>query len=163
MRHAAAIAVVLTGLAPFTFAQAAPGLTVQGPGHEAVQFDAAALSALAPLQQRVVIAPEHGNATIEWSGPLLWTVLVAAHAVDPAKFGQEVRQVVRVQGSDGYVADFVMAEISPDFGNHPVQLATARDGTALPIPRLIVPGEKRGGRSVRDVVRIEVEQQGSAK
>jgi hypothetical protein len=160
---AVATAVILAGLVSSAFAQTAPELTLLGPGQGAVHFDGAALAALAGYQQRVAIEPGHGNAPVEWSGPLLWTVLVAAHVVDPAKFGQEVRQIVRVQGSDGYVADFAMAEISPDFANHPIQLATARDGAALPAPRLIVPQEKRGGRSVRDVVRIEVEQQGNAK
>jgi DMSO/TMAO reductase YedYZ molybdopterin-dependent catalytic subunit len=57
------------------------------------------------------------------------------------------------------MAVFGLAELGPQFANRPIQLANRMNGEALPDQglRLIVPGEQRGGRSVRDVVRIDVE------
>ena len=49
------------------------------------------LAALAPVTQRVTLMSGHGGQEAEWSGPLLWTVLTAAGAVDPAKPAEQVR------------------------------------------------------------------------
>lgn len=44
----------------------------------------------------------------------------------------------------------------PDFGNRAVLLATAEDGKTLAQPRLVVPGDVKGGRYVTDVVGLHV-------
>jgi hypothetical protein len=64
---------------------------------------------------------------------------------------------VRVTGADGYAAVIALAEIAPQFAGRPIQLADHMNGAPIPAPglRLIVPGDRRGGRSVRDVVRID--------
>ena len=51
-----------------------------------------------------------------------------------------------------------MAEIDPEFEGKQVLLAYPMDDHAIGVGRLrlVVPGDKRGGRSVRDVARIEV-------
>ena len=90
-------------------------------------------------------------------GLLLWTVLLAAHRVDPVRHADIVRQTVRLQGTDGYVAILAAAELSPDFADHPVLLATSMDGTPLPHPRAVVLGEHRLGRSVRDVALVTLD------
>ena len=59
-------------------------------------------------------------------------------------------------GQDGYSVTLAMGEIDPEFENKPVLLALDRDGAALPLPRLALPGDKRAGRSVRDVATITV-------
>jgi DMSO/TMAO reductase YedYZ molybdopterin-dependent catalytic subunit len=102
---------------------------------------------------------EHGQQQNDWTGPLLWNVLREAGVIDPAKPGEQVRLVARVTGSDGYVASFALGEISPEFAGRPVQLAGRMNGAAIPggALRLIAPDERRGGRSVRDVVRVDVE------
>ena len=84
----------------------------------------------------------------EWTGPLLWGVLAEA-----AHLG------VRVVGADGWTAVFGLAELSPKFAAKPIQLAYLVNGAPIANHglRLIVPGEHRGGRSVRDVVRIEIQ------
>lgn len=75
------------------------------------------------------------------------------------KPAEQVRLVVRVTGADGYTAVIALGEMAPQFAGHPIQIADHMN--AAPIPdhglRLVVPGDKRGGRSVRDVVRIEIE------
>ena len=69
--------------------------------------------------------------------------------------GSESQQVI-VTGQDGYSATIGMGEIDPEFENKQVILATERDGKAIDIPRLAIPGDKRAGRSVRDVASIVV-------
>ena len=59
-------------------------------------------------------------------------------------------------GADGYVAMVSYGEISPDFGNRGALLATIEDGQGLERPRLVVPGDVKGGRYVSDVVELRV-------
>jgi hypothetical protein len=89
----------------------------------------------------------------------LWDVLAASGVADAIKPAEHVRLAVRVTGADGYTAVVALAEISPQFAGRPIQLADHLNGALLPEHglRLVVPGDKRGGRSVRDVVRIDIE------
>ena len=68
--------------------------------------------------------------------------------------------IIRLTGGDGYVVDLALPEIAPEFAARPVLLADWLSGAAIPKEgwRLIVPGEKRLGRSVRDVMNIVVDQ-----
>ncbi len=150
------------GFAPVAFAGPAPppqGLLVQRAGRAGQILSPEQLAALAPVTQRVTLMSGHGGQEAEWSGPLLWTVLTAAGAVDPAKPAEQVRLTVRVTGADGYTAVLALAELSPSFGDRPVQLADEMNGAPVPGQglRLIVPGEHRAGRSVRDVIRIDID------
>lgn len=63
-----------------------------------------------------------------------------------------------ITGRDGYRAVLALGEIAPDFENKSVILANRMDGKPLGAghPRVVVPLDKRGGRSVRDVMRIPV-------
>jgi 2-methylisocitrate lyase-like PEP mutase family enzyme len=49
-------------------------------------------------------------------------------------------------------------EIAPDFGGKPAMVAYERDGEELRDKglRVVMPGDKHGGRYVRDFVKIEV-------
>ncbi len=96
-----------------------------------------------------------GGATAQFAGPTLWAVLRQAGVIDP-NVHKRVDQVITVTGRDGYSVTVAMGEIDPEFENKPIVLATERNGTALDIPRLAIPGDKRPGRSVRDVTSIEV-------
>ena len=138
---------------------AAPGLLVQRAGKPSQTLSPAQIAALPRTSQKVQPEQGHGDAPVEWTGPMLWDVLVAAGAADPAKPAEQVRQMVRVVAQDGYVVVLALAELSPQFAGKPIQLVDTRN--AAPIPgnglRLVVPGERRAGRSARDVVRIDVE------
>ncbi len=96
-----------------------------------------------------------GGATARFAGPTLWAALQQAGAIEP-NFHKRVDQVITVTGRDGYSVTVAMGEIDPEFENKPIVLATERNGSALDVPRLAIPGEKRPGRSVRDVTSIEV-------
>ena len=118
-----------------------------------------ALARLPPARLHVDADPAHKTPARDWSGARLWDVLVAAGAVEPSKPAGQVREIVRITGADGYTAVLGLGEIAPEFANHPVLLADHLDDAAIPHEawRLIVPGEQRLGRSVRDVMRIDVE------
>jgi len=135
------------------------GVLVQHAGAPPRRLSREELRRLPRVSQRVRPAPGHGERPTGFAGPMLWDVLVAAGAVDGTKPAGHVRQVVRVVAPDGYVVSLALAEISPEFAGRPIQLADTMDDAPVPGTgyRLVVPGEKRAGRSARDVVRIDVQ------
>jgi len=136
-----------------------PGLLVQRTGQASHMLSFERLAALKQITQHVGFLTGQGEQQNEWTGPLLWDVLAASGVADAIKPAEHVRLAVRVTGADGYTAVVALAEISPQFAGRPVQLADHLNGVLLPDHglRLVVPGDKRGGRSVRDVVRIDIE------
>jgi ABC-type molybdate transport system substrate-binding protein len=136
-----------------------PGLLVQRSGQASHVILAGRIAELKPVTQTVAFLTGHGEQQAEWIGPLLWDVLTASGALDGVKPPDQVRMVVRVTGADGYTAAIAMGEIAPPFAGRPVQIADHMNGAPLPdhALRLVVPGDKRGGRSVRDVIRIDIE------
>ncbi len=101
--------------------------------------------------------PGHGPAR-SFEGPLLWTVLDRGGAIDAGKMHDQVRQTVLVTGRDGYTAILALGEIAPEFENKQVIVAERVDGQPLGAAhlRLVVPGDRRGGRGVHDLTRIVV-------
>jgi molybdate transport system substrate-binding protein len=150
------------GFDPVALVESAPpsaGLLVQVPGAPARSVSPERIAGLPHLTQRVGFMTGHGEQQNDWSGPLLWDVLIASGAVDPAKPADQVHLAVRVTGADGYMAVIALGEIAPQFAGRPIQIADSMNGAPLPQQalRLIVPGDRRGGRSVRDVVRIDID------
>jgi hypothetical protein len=150
------------GFDPVALVEPAPpssGLLVQRGGQASRAISSEHLAALPHFIQRVAFMTGRGEQQNEWAGPLLWDVLVASGAVDPAKPAEQVHLSVRVTGADGYVAVIALAEIAPQFAGRPIQMADRMNGSVLPgqALRLIVPGDRRGGRSVRDVVRVDID------
>jgi ABC-type molybdate transport system substrate-binding protein len=146
------------GFDPTALAEPSPAsheLVVQRTGRPPRLLSSEYIAALHAMSQHAAI--EHDDR--EWTGPLLWDLLADAGAVDPAKPAEAVRLAVRVVGADGWTAVFGLAELSPQFAAKPIQLADRMNGSPIPdhVLRLIVPDEHRGGRSVRDVVRIDIE------
>ena len=133
------------------------GIVVSGPGRE-VMLAGAALAALPSVQVAVPAGAAPGARSHSFEGPLLWTVLAQAGAVDPAKHQEDVRGTVMLTGQDGYTAILALGELSPEFENKQVILALRADGQPLEPGhlRVVVPGDKRGGRGVHDLVRIGV-------
>lgn len=133
-------------------------LTVIAAAHPPAGIGLAELARL-PLQHlSISFLTEHGLHHASFDGPLLWTVLEKTGVIDPAKRRDQVSQFVVITGRDGYRAVLALAEIAPDFENKSVILADRMDGKGLGTGhlRVVVPLDKHGGRSVRDVARIEV-------
>jgi DMSO/TMAO reductase YedYZ molybdopterin-dependent catalytic subunit len=113
------------------------------------------------LPRQTVRAKDHDGKEAEFEGVPLVEVLKAAGV----KFGQDLRgpalaAYLVVEASDGYRAVFALPEVDPAFTDRAVLLADRREGKLLagnegPL-RVIVPGEKRHARWVRQVVALRV-------
>ncbi len=86
-----------------------------------------------------------------FSGPALRDVLAKAGVVDPGRGGL-LQRTVTITARDGYAVVMSYAEINPDYGGNGAILAVG-EGASI---RLIVPHDRRAGRAVKDVVKIEV-------
>lgn len=76
--------------------------------------------------------------------------------------GPQMRLYVIADAADGYRVVFALPEFDPDFTDRAIILADRRDGHVLAPPegpfRLIVPGEKRHARWVREVTALDIEE-----
>ncbi len=129
---------------------------VQAPGQQ-LELDLAALSA---LPARELQAGPHGEAPSRWTGVPLRELLsqVGVPAGESLR-GRNLTQLVRITATDGYQVVFSLAEIDAGFAGAEVLLAYRRDGAELDADgpfRLVVPGDRRAGRWVRNVARIEL-------
>ena len=65
-----------------------------------------------------------------------------------------------VEAADGYRAVFALSELDPAFTDRVVLLADRRDGQPLSMRdgplQVVVPGEKKHARWVRQVIRLRV-------
>ena len=133
------------------------GLIIAQSIEQTQAVDLATVTQLPPVEQHVSFLTGHGMEQATYTGPLLWSLLDHAGSLgsDPRA---RLRRTVVVTGRDGYVAVLALAEIDPEFEGKQVILAYRRDGQPLSGSelRLVVPNDRRGGRSVRDVVRIEL-------
>lgn len=141
---------VLLGLLAFAPAAWAQGVTVEFEGRTRT-LDAAALAAL-PATTGVVV---RNGVSITYRGPLLWQVLEAGVAAP--HYGEAARLALLVTASDSYTAVLSMGELAPQLGNRPALLGLSADDASIrAFPRIVLPGESRGARGVRDVVRLTV-------
>lgn len=118
------------------------------------------LDALSALPAREVKATAHGDAEAAWTGVALLELLQRVGApVGEALRGRGLANVVRITATDGYQVVFAIAELDAGFVGAEVLLAYRRDGEVLagdgPF-RLVVPGDRRAGRWVRNVAKIEL-------
>lgn len=121
------------------------------------EITAAELAALP--QQTVDVSFQSGDGPQQHTetGPALADVIPAdALAVDADTRNDLLSFAVLAVGSDGYSAVVAYGDVSADFGNRGLLVAVAEDGAALERPRLVVPGDVRGGRYVSDLVELRV-------
>jgi len=116
----------------------------------------AELKALTPASAEVTYQTGHGEDHARFTGVPLWTLLGEAKLADETGKMPGLRHAVMVSGRDGYSVMLSFGEFDPEFEGKAVLLAWQRDGKDLETLQLVVPGDKRGGRYVHDVVRIEV-------
>ena len=128
------------------------------------RFDAAALEALGAEQLQWA----HHAETHEYRCVGLHAVLAhcgleagtGGPGADPRTRHSGWRRLVRATAADGFDAVFSTAELMPEIGPSQVLVAWAKDGAPIPPPegplRLLVPTDKKGSRSIRQLVRIEV-------
>lgn len=118
------------------------------------------LEDLAALPQQTVevsFGSGQGRQAHTETGPALADVLPAdALAVAPDRRNDLLSFAVLAVGSDGYTAAVAYGDVSADFGDRGLLLSLVEDGRALERPRLVVPGDVRGGRYVSDLVELRV-------
>ncbi len=121
-------------------------------------LDPAALAQMPSVKTHVSFLTEHGTETADYTGATLWSVLQQLGLVTSANPRDREKQAIVVTGHDGYAIVLAMAEIDPAFEGKQIVLADQVNGHPLPAGeiRLVVPGDRRGGRSVRDVARIDI-------
>lgn len=93
-----------------------------------------------------------------YTGVLLWALLQKAEPVDDPGKNSGLKHTLLVTGRDGYSVALAFGEIDPDYEAKRVIVAYAGGDppASFAALRLVVPGDKHGGRSVRDVVSIEI-------
>jgi hypothetical protein len=116
---------------------------------------------LASMPRAKVTATSHDQAAT-YEGVLLGVLLTRVGvAAGEALRGSDLAQAVVVTGADGYQVAFGIAEFDSAFTDRVAILADRKDGAPLAgneAPyQLILTGEKRPARWVRQVVSIEVQ------
>jgi DMSO/TMAO reductase YedYZ molybdopterin-dependent catalytic subunit len=159
MRSMRLLAPFLLAVALAASALAAPAeLTLDGAVKTPLHVTAADLQGMPATELDVSFDTEHGPTKAHFTGVALWALLDSAGGLaDPDKRAA-LHHTMTITGRDGYAVVLSTGELHPEFGNKGVIVAYLRDGKADEKEglRLVVPGDKRGGRSVRDVVHIEV-------
>jgi hypothetical protein len=147
-----ALFVCLVNPATAQDASVAIGGQVQHPGAVTV----ADLKKLPVTTVPISFMTDKGQESASYAGALLWTVIGNAAPIDGPGKNARLRHTYLVTASDGYAVALSEGELDPNFEGKSVILAYEKDGKPSGI-RLIVPGDKHGGRAVRDVVRIDVQ------
>jgi DMSO/TMAO reductase YedYZ molybdopterin-dependent catalytic subunit len=115
------------------------------------------LKKMPPVHEDAAYETERGPAKGSYTGVLLWSLIAQAGGIDDAARGAAVRYAIRITATDGYVVVTSTGEIDPDFGGRAALVAYERDGKPLKDFRVVMPGDKKGGRNIHDVVTITIE------
>lgn len=129
---------------------------------------AAAMPASLPLDAAALARLPAATATLTAHGQSqacsgVWLADLAAAAGLPsgeAVRGPALTMLIVAEAADGYKVAFTLAEVDRKLGNHPVLIASACGGKPLagedgPL-RLVVPGEARAARSVRQLRQLQI-------
>jgi hypothetical protein len=113
------------------------------------------LRQLPPRTIETTFESHSGTQHHTYVGP--WLVDVLAQASPPVSDEHDrLGTVIVATGTDGYSVAVAWAEIAADFAASPVVVAYTEDGEELARPRLVVPGDIRGGRYVSDLAELRV-------
>jgi DMSO/TMAO reductase YedYZ molybdopterin-dependent catalytic subunit len=115
----------------------------------------------AKLPHQTVQARGHDGVESQFQGvPLVEILAKAGVPTGKDLRGPAMAHYVVVEAADGYRAVFALAELDSAFTDRVILLADHRDGKALSARdgpfQIIVPGEKKHARWVRQVIRLKV-------
>lgn len=146
---------LLTAFLPGAALALDPSAALSGEGLTERVLTPESLAALPAQEVDVTYETSKGPKAEHYRGVPLWDVLAAEPALADHKAA--LRRVVLVTARDDHQVAFSLGEILPDFGGQPVLIAWTVDGQPTPDGlRMVVPGDKRGGRYIKDVVRLEL-------
>lgn len=143
---------------PLAAAAAGPFLTVTGQ-KETLSLTAADFAALPHTD--IVLPAEDDSPERHFSGVPVKDLLVRVGAPLGDKMKRSAMMLgVVVHCKDGYSVLFALAEFDDAFSSRTILLADKEDGAPLPPSaaplRIVAPGDKRGARSCKQVVAVEV-------
>lgn len=162
----AAFVVISLGSSPLL--AACPGgvsriFTVSGEVNKSAVFNLHRLAQFAPAQENITYFAMGNVVTEEFTGILLWDLLnnppVGGIVQNPNVKNDILRKVVIVTGTDCYQSVFGAGEFDPFFGGSQIMVAYATGGQSLGsdgFARIVVPGDKAGGRFVSNIAKIVV-------
>jgi DMSO/TMAO reductase YedYZ molybdopterin-dependent catalytic subunit len=146
-------------LFPAANAEAARSLTIDGRVAQKLHLAPADLMAMPTKEAEISFQTGHGAEKATYKGVELWDLVQRAKLADEKGNRPDLHHFALVTGRDGYAVVIALGEIDPDFEGKDVLIAYEKDGEPLGAKdglRLVVPGDKHGGRAVRDVVRVEI-------
>ncbi|RYF69119.1 MAG: molybdopterin-binding protein [Cytophagaceae bacterium] len=149
------IVCLLTGLT----SQAQTVLTVTGEVTKPLTLQAADLKAMAHIE---VTGKDRDGKEHQYAGILVVDLLKQAGATVGGELrGENLTKYVIVKAIDGYEVLFALPELDADFASRSIILADSVDGAPLGSGvgpyRIVVPGEKKPARWIREVKSIEVQ------
>ncbi|MDT3403135.1 hypothetical protein [Mucilaginibacter terrae] len=150
--------VLLIVMAVLSFGSKAQNITISGKGINSFNFTKAMFANLKPV---VLMAKGHDEKVHRYTGVALADVLKNSGVIlgDSAKKKTIVSYII-VTAADNYKAIYTLPEIDPLFANRTIILANKVDKQLLPegyAPyQIIVPGERKHARWLRQVVSIEL-------
>jgi len=149
--------IALSGFSQCAGAQEAL-LSISGRGIEAIRLT---LSQLAKLPSRRVTVTEQDSGQSDYlCVPVSELLRLAKVPLGRDLRGEWLSRNLAVKAADGYEAVFALPELDPEFTNAAAALCYSKNGRAVPSSegplRLVIPGEKRHSRWVRQVVEIRV-------
>jgi DMSO/TMAO reductase YedYZ molybdopterin-dependent catalytic subunit len=115
----------------------------------------------AKLPRHTVRAKGHDGVESQFEGVSVIEILAKAGVPTVQDLrGPAMAHYLVVEASDGYRATFAVAELDPAFTDRVILLADHRDGKPLSTQsgpfQIIVPGEKKHARWVRQVITLKV-------
>lgn len=122
-------------------------------------LDRPTLEALPAKTIEITFETSKGTETATYTGVLLWDLVEKAGLVNAGGKNAELRHTLMVSGADGYTVAVALGEFSPRFGAKDILVAfDGGEGKAsFEHLRLLVPGDRHGGRAVSDLASITVE------
>jgi len=118
---------------------------------------------LAAMPRTTVTVKAEGEEGVEskYEGVLLYDILKQAGApLDKQLTGKALATYLLAEARDGYQVVYALADLDPNFGANKILVADTVNGKPLfdyqgPF-RLVVPGDKKGARSIRMLEKISV-------
>ena len=168
MARTLSVCLLLIGVGSSALQAAYPGgvsnqFTVSGQVTNRAVFNLNNLEQFPPAQANVTYFAAGSVVTESFTGVLLWDLLnnspVNGIITDPTIKNDILHKVVIVTGTDCYQSVFGAGEFDPFFGGSQIIVAYATGGQSLGddgFARIVVPGDKAGGRFVSNIATIKV-------
>ena len=131
---------------------------VQGTVKERLVLDEVFLKSLPAVTIDATFETGQGKKSGRYTGVLLWALLERAQPIDEPGKNASLKHTLMISGRDGYAVALALGEIDPHYEGKQIILAYlgGEPSASMSSLRLIVPGDVHGGRSVRDVAKIEL-------